>query len=91
MTLVTDYEPNDQPPDEPRAEALGGAAPSHTARLKQMLAEAQQHAREEVAKVADPQARALFEVTAEVLGGLLKAYGDYETKSEPAWQPRSAA
>ena len=37
-------------------------------------------------KTDDPKARALFEVTAEVLDGLTKAFRDYEDKSEPAWR-----
>jgi hypothetical protein len=44
------------------------------------------HAREDVQKVEDPKARALFETTAEVLDGLLKAYDHYERRSEPAWR-----
>ena len=39
-----------------------------------MISEAMRHARENVAKVSDPNAQALFETSAEVLGGLTKAY-----------------
>ena len=39
----------------------------HTAKLKAMLQEAATHAREDVTKVNDPKAQALFETTAEVL------------------------
>jgi hypothetical protein len=48
-----------------------------------------QHAREDTTKVNDPRAQALLETTAEVLGGLRKAYDDFEQKNEPAWQGRS--
>ena len=58
----------------------------HTAKIKDMLAEVMQHAREDVPKIDDPKAQALFETTAEVLGGLIKAYDDYERKNEAAWQ-----
>jgi len=58
----------------------------HTANIRHMLDDAAQHAREEVAKVNDPKAQALFETTAEVLGGLSKAYQDFERKSERAWR-----
>jgi hypothetical protein len=58
----------------------------HTARIKQMLQGTVDHAREDVQKVEDPKARALFETTAEVLDGLLKAYDHYERRSEPAWR-----
>jgi hypothetical protein len=33
----------------------------------------------------DPQFKALFETSAEVLIGLAQAFRDYEQKSEPAW------
>jgi hypothetical protein len=42
--------------------------------------------RHEVEKVVEPQARALLETSAEVLGGLAKALKDYETKKEKAWK-----
>jgi len=58
----------------------------HTLKLKAMLSEIIDHAREDVAKVSDPKAQALFETTAEVLEGLIKAYDDYESKTERAWQ-----
>ena len=58
----------------------------HTANIKTMLSEARDHCREDVPKVDDPKAQALFEVTAEVLQGLLKAYEDYEQRSEAAWK-----
>ena len=58
----------------------------HTARLKQMLTEVIDHAREDVSKVKDPRAQALFETSAEVLIGLRKAYEDYEEGTEAAWR-----
>ena len=58
----------------------------HTAKLKQMLREIAAHAREDVGKVKDPRAQALFETTAEVLLGLEKAYQDFEERSERAWK-----
>ena len=47
---------------------------------------AMQHIREDVTKVSDPKAQALFETSAEVLGGLITAYEHFEQKSEPAWR-----
>ena len=38
----------------------------HTAKIKQMLRDVAAHAREDVTKVSDPKAQALFETTAEV-------------------------
>lgn len=58
----------------------------HTRAVKQRLQETMDHLRADVAKVDEPQARALFETSAEVLGGLIKAFGDYEAKSEMAWR-----
>ena len=58
----------------------------HTEKLKQMLTETMEHARKDVAKVDDPKAQALFETTAEVLGGLKKAYEHFEQRSEGAWK-----
>jgi hypothetical protein len=61
----------------------------HTAKLKQMLTDVINHAREDVNKTSDPKAAALFETTAEVLIGLRKAYEDYEQKNENAWKKAS--
>ena len=44
------------------------------------------HAREDVTKVNEPRAEALFETTAEVLSGLVTAYEHFEQRSEPAWR-----
>jgi len=58
----------------------------HTVKLKQMLNDTANHAREDVAKISDPKAQALFETTAEVLLGLAKAFEDFEQKIEKAWK-----
>jgi len=52
------------------------------ARLSQLIT----HLRGDVGKVAEPKAQALFETAAEVLGGLAKAFADYEKKTERAWK-----
>jgi hypothetical protein len=57
-----------------------------TQKLKQMLKDAAAHAREDVAKISDPRAQALFETSAEVLLGLAKAFEDFEQKSEAVWK-----
>ncbi len=44
------------------------------------------HLREDVDKISDPRAQALFETSAEVLNGLEKAFDDYEKGSEKAWK-----
>lgn len=58
----------------------------HTIKLKDMLRDAAQHAREDVSKVDDPKAQALFETTTEVLNGLVIAYEHFEQGSERAWK-----
>jgi hypothetical protein len=58
----------------------------HTAKIEDMLNGVIAHAREDVSKVDDPHARALFETTAEVLTGLVKAYEHFDQRSEKAWR-----
>jgi hypothetical protein len=57
----------------------------HTIKLKDLLDQARQHAREDVGKINDAKGQALFETTAEVLGGLITAYEHYEQQSD-AWR-----
>jgi hypothetical protein len=47
-----------------------------------MLNAVVRHCREDVEKVADPKAQAIFETTAEVLDGLITAYRRYERELE---------
>ncbi|HUH56686.1 MAG TPA: hypothetical protein VLZ32_13230 [Rhodanobacter sp.] len=56
----------------------------HTDKIKGMLRDAMEHVREDVSKVSDPKAQALFETSAEVLGGLITAYEHFEQRSELA-------
>jgi len=58
----------------------------HTMKIKRMLDDVIRHVREDVGKVDDPKAQALFETTAEVLTGLVTAYEHAEQKAEPAWR-----
>ena len=59
----------------------------HTQKMKQRLQETMDHLREDIEKVDDPKFKAMFETAAEVLGGLKKAFGDYENKNESLWRP----
>lgn len=70
------------PEDDPR---------HHTIKLKQMLNDVVVHAREDVKKVKDPKAQALFETTAEVLAGLTKAFEHFEGRTEGAWKASAGA
>jgi hypothetical protein len=58
----------------------------HTANIKKEFSMLISHLREDVSKVDDPLAKALFETSAEVITGLQKAFTDYEQKNEPAWK-----
>jgi hypothetical protein len=58
----------------------------HTIQLRQRMKDLIDHLRADVKNVDDPSAKALFEVSAEVLEGLHKAFEDYEQKNEPAWR-----
>jgi len=66
-------------------------APHLTEKMRHAFAGLQQQLREDVNKVDEPQLKALFEVSAEVLGALAKSFDDYKRKSEPAWQTSQAA
>ena len=58
----------------------------HTQKMTRRLQETITHLREDVNKVDEPQLKAMFETSAEVLGGLVKAFKDYEQKNEAAWR-----
>jgi hypothetical protein len=58
----------------------------HTRKIKTKLDGLVAHLRDDVGRVDEPRAKVLFEVTAEVLIGLSKAFDDYEQRSESAFQ-----
>jgi uncharacterized membrane-anchored protein YhcB (DUF1043 family) len=58
----------------------------HTQNMQRKLHEIIDHLREDIEKVDEPQLKAMFETSAEVLAGLAKAFRDYEQKNEPAWR-----
>jgi len=58
----------------------------HTSKIKEMLNDVINHLREDVTKVSEPKAQAMFETTAEVLSRLIAAYSHYEQHSEQAWK-----
>jgi hypothetical protein len=70
-------DPKSLPQDDPRR---------HTMQMRTRLTDLAEHLREDVAKVHDVRAQALFETSAEVLLGLEKAFADYEAADEPAWR-----
>ena len=56
----------------------------HTIRIRDMLSELRDHLREDIAKINEPRAEALFETTAESLEGLISAFENYERGQEEA-------
>ena len=63
----------------------------HTQKIKGQMRQLIEHLRKDVGKVTEPKAQALFETSAEVLAGLVKAFDDYEKKSEKAWRTKPTA
>jgi hypothetical protein len=59
---------------------------AHTANIRKEFQELIDHLRADISKIDEPKAQALFETTAEVIGGLDTAFKHYEEKSEKAWQ-----
>jgi hypothetical protein len=57
----------------------------HTQKMQKALQDIRTHLREDIHKVDEPQLKAMFETSAEVLAGLEKAFKDYEQKNEAAW------
>jgi hypothetical protein len=64
------------PEDDPR---------HHTIKLREMLNDVVGHARQDLGKISEPKAQALFETTAEVCSDLVTAFEHYE-RQEPAWR-----
>jgi cytolysin (calcineurin-like family phosphatase) len=61
------------------------AAP-HVDNLRKELRALVEHLRRDSEKVTDPQAAALFETSAEVIGALERAFNDYREGKERAWR-----
>jgi uncharacterized membrane-anchored protein YhcB (DUF1043 family) len=66
------------------------AVPSDSHRLTEKMRHAfaglQHQLREDVDRVDEPQLKALFEESAEIMGALAQTFEDYQRKSEPAWR-----
>ena len=58
----------------------------HTRKMRSRLQEMIDHLRADIDKVEEPKLKVMFETSAEVLGGLSKAFSDYEQKNESAWR-----
>lgn len=57
----------------------------HAQNIERYIYELKLFCHEEIKTVTDPKAKALFETTAEVLGGLEKAFSDYQSEDLGAW------
>jgi len=51
-----------------------------------MLTAVIDHAREDISKISEAKAKALFEKTANMLSGLRKEYEDYEKNGDTRWR-----
>jgi hypothetical protein len=54
----------------------------HVVKVRGMLNAVLKHCREDIDKIAEPKAQALFETTADYLDGLINAYNRYERELE---------
>jgi hypothetical protein len=57
----------------------------HTKVMEQRFKETVTALRDDIKLLNDPRAKALFETAAEVIGGLEKAFHDYDKRDELAW------
>ncbi len=58
----------------------------HIQNMQKALRDVREHLRKDIEKVDEPQLKAMFETSAEVIGGMEKAFKDYEQKNESAWK-----
>ena len=69
-------------PDEQQAKD-----PQHyTQKMKAVLGGLSVQLRRDVERVDEARLKAMFETSAEVIDGLIKAFDDYEKKNEAAWR-----
>lgn len=71
---------------EDKTESANGNPTHHTQKMQHRLQEIADHLREDIEKVDEPQFKAMFETSAEVLEALIKTFRHYEQKTEKAWQ-----
>jgi hypothetical protein len=63
----------------------------HTQKIKAQMHQLISHLREDVGKVTESKAQALFETSANVLARLVKTFDDYEKKGQEAWRNKLVA
>jgi hypothetical protein len=69
-----------------RGQGAENSPQDHVTKITGQIQELIDHLRSDIEKIDEPRAKALFETSAEVLGGLKKAFSDYEKKNEAAWR-----
>jgi hypothetical protein len=57
----------------------------HTRVMEKRVKDTVNDLRNDIKVINDPRAKALFETAAEVIGGLEKAFHDYDKRDELAW------
>jgi len=68
------------------ATTMTARVPRHqTQKMQKRLQEVKEPLLEDIEKGGGPQLKAMFETSAEVLGGLIRAFRDYEQKNKAAW------
>jgi hypothetical protein len=73
-----------QPAVTPREEL--GDPIHHTRKMSARFTELRDHLRADIKVVDEPQFKAMFETSAEVIEGLVTAFRHYEEKRESAWR-----
>ncbi|MCE3045000.1 MULTISPECIES: hypothetical protein [Legionella] len=58
----------------------------HVNKMQQAFKDQVDHLRKDIKLIDEPQCKAMFETSAEVLSGLIKAFEDYKEKKEEAWK-----
>lgn len=58
----------------------------HTANLRSEMQALVDHLRKDIEMVDDPRAKAVFETSAEVIGGLMKTLRDFDDSKEAAFK-----
>ncbi|HZW02927.1 MAG TPA: hypothetical protein VFF68_03300 [Anaerolineaceae bacterium] len=70
----------------PAEEQGGGPSRDVTMQIRSRLNDAIVTLRNQIEEIDDPRGQALFETSAEVLEGLVRAFEHYEQRSEKAWR-----
>jgi hypothetical protein len=73
------------PPDV-AANVCGSDTRCHVEKIRNQMQGLIQHLKLDGERITEPQAKAMFETSAEVVAGLEKSLRDYESRNEAAWR-----